>query len=147
MQTDLPPVNDNPAPQDVQFLEERINDYNFTRTDITDGRLLSIFLRDEGGAILAGVYGWTWGGCCEVRFLWVREDQRGNDYGQRLLAAAEGEAAARGCSQIVLSTHSFQAPDFYRKFGYKVAGVYDDYPKGHQQIFMRKSLPKKKVKN
>lgn len=80
------------------------------------------------------------GGCCEIKYLWVREDQRGQGYGTRLLASPETEAIARGCQQIVLSTHSFQAPDFYRKFGYDIVGAYDNYPKGYQQIFLRKSL-------
>ena len=140
MSRPLPPINSNPTPSDVQFLEDRINEYNFETTGINDGELLSCFVRDESGAILAGLYGWTWGQCCEVRFLWVRADQRGQDLGTGLLAAAEREAAERGCTQVVLSTHSFQAPEFYRRMGYQVAGTYDDYPAGHKQYFLTKQL-------
>ena len=136
----LPPVSSNPAPSDVQFLEDRINEYNFETTGINDGELLSLFVRDESGAMLAGLYGWTWGQCCEVRFLWVRADQRGQDLGTRLLATAERAAAERGCTQVVLSTHSFQAPEFYRRLGYQVAGTYEDYPVGYKQYFLTKRL-------
>jgi GNAT superfamily N-acetyltransferase len=135
-----PILTDQPSLVDIQFLEDRINDYNFSTTGYHDGRLLSIFVRDEAQNILAGLYGWTWGGCCEVRFLWVHESVRGQGYGHRLLTLAEQEAAARGCAQIVLSTHSFQAPDFYQRFGYQVVGQFSNYPKGYQQFFLCKPL-------
>ena len=56
------------------------------------------------------------------------------------LSAAENEARARGCRKIVLSTHSFQAPDFYRNRGYIVAGEFSEYPRGHRSIFLEKCL-------
>ena len=110
------------------------------RTGITDVRLLAIILRDADDDIVAGLYGWTWGGCCELKTLWVHEYWRGLGLGTRLMAAAEEEARARGASQIVLSTHSFQAPDFYRRLGFDSVGQVEDYPVGHQNIFLRKRL-------
>ena len=49
-------------------------------------------------------------------------------------------SAARGCRKIVLSTHSFQAPGFYGKHGYIVAGEFSEYPRGHRSIFLEKIL-------
>ncbi len=133
-------IDSNPDPQDVQFLDERITEYNFETTGITDGKLVSCFIRDEKGEIRAGIYGWTWGETCEIRDLWVHKDWRGQGLGTKLLLAVEVEARARGCKQMVLDTHTFQAPEFYKRFGYEVAGAIDDYPKGYQHIFMRKVL-------
>ena len=127
-------------PEDVAFLERQIVAFNPERTGIRDGSLLASFVRDDGNAIVAGLYGWTWGGTCEIRYLWVDERLRGQGHGRRLLAAAEGEALRRGCSQVILATHSFQAPGFYRKLGYATLAVIDDYPRGHQQLLMRKAL-------
>jgi GNAT superfamily N-acetyltransferase len=129
-----------PDPADVRFLEDQINAFNVARTGFDDARLLSILLRDEAGAIVAGLYGWTWGGCLDVRDLWVRADLRDRGYGSRLLAAAETEARARGCRVATLDTHSFQAPDFYRRHGYTEVGVVEGYPSGACKYWFRKAL-------
>ena len=134
------PVSERAASDDLQFLEEQINEYNFATTGIRDARGLVILLRDADGRIYAGLSGHTWGGVAEVRFLWVDEPRRHTGLGSRLLRAAEEEAIARGCRKVVLSTHSFQAPRFYSRHGYIVAGGFSDYPLGHSSIFLEKRL-------
>ena len=57
-----------------------------------------------------------------------------------MLAAAEAEALRRGCRGARLFTYSFQARGFYEKHGYTVFGVLDDFPPGHSQIWLRKTL-------
>lgn len=133
-------IDSDPDPRDIAFLEERIIEFNYASTGFQDGELLSIFLRNESGEITAGVYGWTWGGACEIRFLWVRTDLRGQGIGRELLARAEAEALRRGCSLVVLDTHSFQAPEFYQKYGYRIVGECDDYPRGFKKINLAKKL-------
>lgn len=135
-------VDAHPAPDDLEFLDDQINRYNIATTGIqpTDDILLSILVRDQAGTIVAGIWGWTWGGCCEIRTLWVHEQLRGQGYGQRLLAAAEQEALRRGCRQLVLDTHSFQAPGFYQRFGFEIVGTVEDYPEGHCKYYLRKRL-------
>lgn len=44
------------------------------------------------------------------------------------------------CRLINLDTFSFQAPDFYKKHGYKVIGVSEDHPKGHNHYYLEKRL-------
>ncbi len=133
-------VCDEASPEDLQLLEEQINEFNIATTGIRDARGLVIVLRDPYRRIYAGLVGHTWGGAAEIRFLWVDEPKRHTGIGSRLLCAAENEARARGCRKIVLSTHSFQAPDFYRQRGYRVAGEFADYPRGHHSIFLEKIL-------
>lgn len=142
MKIEIPPVEDNPSENDVRFLEDRINEYNVHTTGITDGRTLSFFIRDDRAEIVAGLYGWTWGGACEIRDLWVREDVRRRGYGKSLMAAAESEAILRGCALIALDTHSFQAPTFYQRLGFEIIGSHLDYPRGHHKHYLRKALKK-----
>ena len=131
---------EDPSRDDVAFLEERLYEFNRTVTGISDGRSLGVFRRDERGKIVAGAAGHTWGETCELGQVWVEESLRGRGVGRRLVEAAEAEAVRRGCRQLVLSTHSFQAPDFYRKLGFEVVGKLDDYPLGHAQLTLRKGL-------
>ena len=136
----LPLIETQPARQDIDFLEDQINAYNLAQTGIAFGGLLACFIRDTESQIVAGLFGWTWGGCCEIRTLWVQADLRGQGYGTQLLQTAEQEAMRRGCSQVVLDTHSFQAPEFYRQRGYEVVGVVDGYPQQHQKLYLKKRL-------
>ena len=127
-------VIDNPPPDLVSELDDRIYEFNVSATGIADGRLLAILVKDSQGALMAGLSGHTWGGTCEIRLLWVAEDGRGHGLGARLLQTAEAEARSRACDQIVLSTHSFQAPGFYAKCGFVEVGRVHDYPRGHDSI-------------
>jgi GNAT superfamily N-acetyltransferase len=129
-----------PKPEDIQLLEERLYEFNVQTTGIADGKLLASFLRDAEGRVLGGVYGWTWGATCYVRYLFVPAQLRKRGHGSRLMAIVETEASARGCRQIVLETHDFQAPQFYCKQGFEITGRVCDYPRGHQYLTLVKRL-------
>src|SRR5262245_28042908 len=133
-------IEHEPRPEDVRVLEERIYEFNVACTGLADGKLLAAFMRDADGATIGGLFGWTWGATCYIRYLFIPAALRNQGYGSRLMAAAEREAIARGCIQIALETHDFQAPDFYRRLGFEVVGRIEGYPSGHQQLTMMKRL-------
>ena len=144
----MPPRNDaprlhvstEPAPADVQFLEDRLYEFNSAATGITDGEYFSIFARDDAARIVAGLCGNIWGGCLEIRQFWVEESRRRQGLGTRLLATAEDEARRRGCGLMLLMTFDFQAPDFYARHGFEVVAVVEDHPRGHRNLLLRKHL-------
>jgi len=133
-------VSDVLADEDLLELDRLVDSHNLERSGIQDARLLSIMLRSPDGPLFAGLHGYTWGGYCEVKSLWVAKERRGSGLGSLLLTSAEEEAARRGCRQVLLTTHSFQAPAFYRRHGYRDVVSVDDCPLGHAYILMAKAL-------
>jgi GNAT superfamily N-acetyltransferase len=135
-----------PLPDEAQcnelesFLIERIYEFNAKVTGYDDGRLLAGEIRNEQAEIIAGFNGHTWGGCCELSHVWVHELYRGRGLGEALLVSAEAEAISRGCVQIVLATHSFQAPGFYERMGYERKYALKGRPQGYFQFIYSKML-------
>lgn len=132
-------ISVDPTPYDLQYMEDRIYEFNSEATDIADGQMLAFFVR-ERDRIVAGICGNTWGGICELRQFWVKESKRRRGLGTKLFLAAEQEARRRGCTQIVLTTFSFQAPAFYERHGFEVVAAVDNHPRGYRNLLMRKRL-------
>ncbi|HEX4765992.1 MAG TPA: GNAT family N-acetyltransferase [Lichenihabitans sp.] len=99
---------------------------------------LAILIKDEAGATIGGLYGWTMFRWLMVESLFVPERLRGSGTGTALMAQAESTARARDCIGIWLDTYDFQAPGFYAKLGFEAFGAVEDHPPGHRRIFMRK---------
>ncbi len=131
-------TEDQPAPEDVEFLIGSLIAYNTSRAEPENYRPLTIFVRDEGGRVVGGLRGHTGWGWLFISHLWLSEALRGRDYGTELVREAEREAVARGCRHAHLDTFSFQARGFYEKLGYEVFGSLEDYPEGHTRFFLRK---------
>ncbi len=132
-------VEDQPDPADSEVLETQIRREASAAMGLGGEAGLAIFVRD-GGRVVAGISGWTWGDCCELQSLWVAPGLRGRGLATRLLAAAEAEAAARRCSQTVHFTYAFQARALYEKNGYELVGCLQDFPSGTDVLWYRKRL-------
>ena len=128
------------APDIERFLVERIYEHNAAATGYHDAECFSAVKEDEAGAVEAGISGYTWGGCCYVSCLWVAAASRGQGLGTALLDAVEQHARGKRCRVVLLSSHSFQAPDFYARRGYELVARIEDHPLGHSSLFFTKSL-------
>jgi N-acetylglutamate synthase-like GNAT family acetyltransferase len=120
-------------------LEDRLYAFNQQATGYTDGEDLG-FVVEEAGELVGAVAGYTWGGICEVRQLWVREDRRKQGLGGALIEAAVEEARQRGAAYVQLSTYDFQAPAFYARHGFETVAELPDKPVGHKEFVMRRRL-------
>ncbi len=138
MNTNYAITRSTPTSAEQEFLEDRLYEHNSAQTEQDDGQLFAFFVRNERQEIVAGISGWTWAHACEIRDLWVHPALREQGYGQSLLKSAEQEAQLRGCTVILLSSYSFQAPAFYQKFGYELEWQLNDFPPGHQYCFLVK---------
>lgn len=103
---------------------------------------LNFHLSNDEGVIVAGINAYLKGkSVVHVTVLWVDENQRGHDYGSRMLQHVETEAKKLGAYLVFLDTYDFQAKSFYIRHGYEVFSVLEDSPaKGRTQFNMKKML-------
>ncbi|MFF5312378.1 GNAT family N-acetyltransferase [Streptomyces massasporeus] len=121
-------------------LDEELTAFNTAAADGAVTEPLSVRVTDEAGDLVGGLTAWTWGTLCSVDMLWVREDRRHSGWGGRLMRAAEAEAARRGCTDMIVSTYSFQAPAFYPRLGFTERARIRGVPGGHEDIYFHKRL-------
>jgi GNAT superfamily N-acetyltransferase len=133
-------VENDPDPLDLEVLESHIRREASLAMGLGEEVELAIFVRDDNGTVVAGISGWTWGDCCELQSLWVQPSLRGRGLATRLIAAAETEAAARGCSQTVHFTYDFQARALYERNGYELVGRVENFPSGTDVLWYHKLL-------
>ncbi|MFF8936222.1 GNAT family N-acetyltransferase [Streptomyces paradoxus] len=125
-------------------LDEELTAFNTAAAGGAVTEPLSVRVTDESGDLVGGLTAWTWGTLCSVDMLWVREDQRHSGWGGRLMRAAEAEAARRGCTDMIVSTYSFQAPRFYPALGFRERARIPGVPGGHEDVCFHKRLPSPK---
>ena len=128
------------SPQVREIVNQGIGLFTVAATGDANHSPLASFLKDNRGAVLGGALGNLWGGWLDLSSLWVAEPLRGQGHGTRLLEAAEAEAKRFGCTNVFLTTFSFQAPTFYERLGYEVVADIPDYPTGHTYHVLKKTL-------
>ena len=89
---------------------------------------------------MAGLVAETFGNWLEIEYLFVKEESRGQGIGSKLLQQAESEAKHRNCCFAFVNTCQFQAPDFYKRHGYKAVFTLQDYPYTGQRYYYQKDL-------
>jgi ribosomal protein S18 acetylase RimI-like enzyme len=129
-----------PEDQQVAALRKKLSDFNIAKARTDQGFGLAILTNDLQKQLVGGIYGWVWGSCLEIDYLWVNENLRGMGYGKKLVTELERVAMARGCRIATLDTYNFQAPAFYESLGYVCFGVIDGYGPGYQKHFYKKEL-------
>jgi GNAT superfamily N-acetyltransferase len=133
-------ITDNINEQDKEMIYQGLLEYNLARIEDKVQKDLGVYLQDETGKILAGLIGTTHGNWLFVKYLWVSEDLRGQNIGSQILKQAEEKAKERGCKYAFLDTFSFQAPEFYKKQGYKEVFVLEEYPVTGKRYYFTKTL-------
>jgi GNAT superfamily N-acetyltransferase len=125
----------------AQRLIDAIGEFNLKATGIAEFHEMLTVETDSDGELLAGLYGWSWGGTCWIEALWVREDTRRAASGAGWWPRRRNTQRRHGCTQLALDTHTFQARSFYERHGFEIVGELTDYPKGHSELLFRMQLP------
>ena len=112
-------MNFNPSAKEIVFISQALTKFNDEKVGPDNHELLNIVEYDENKNIIGGILGGTYWGWMHIDILWVNENFRKKGIGSQLLKAAEEEARKRGCHSVHVDTMSWQAPEFYKKNGYK----------------------------
>jgi ribosomal protein S18 acetylase RimI-like enzyme len=84
-----------------------------------------------------------WGGL-HIKHLAVEEKYRGRGYGKKLMLHALEYGEKKGCNFAFVETMNFQAPLFYRKFGFEVEFCREGYDVNTSLYYLKKNLKKEK---
>ena len=135
-------VIDNAASDsDIKTIREGI--FAFNKNILGKGMIentYSVLLKDKDDKVRGGILAYYDSESVYIDVLWVDEASQHQNYGSKLLHAAESEAARLGCRYSTLDTWSFQAEGFYLKNGYERLGEIKNYYLNHSKIFLRKKL-------
>ncbi|SEM20467.1 Acetyltransferase (GNAT) family protein [Mesobacillus persicus] len=137
-------ITDQWSKEESEYIRKKVIEHNLSK--LPDEvkhpvKNVSFILKDDEGKILGGITGTIFWYCLHIDFLWVDESLRGKGYGKELLARIEKIASENHCRLIQLDTFSFQAPDFYQKYGYTIVGIVEEHPnKEHKQYYLTKKL-------
>jgi ribosomal protein S18 acetylase RimI-like enzyme len=131
---------DRPSPGDLDVVDSGLHLYNLAAADLGAVRPLACFARADSGEVIGGLRARQWGNAVEVQQLWVDEAHRRRGIGARLMHLLEQSAVGRGAAVIYLDTFSFQAPEFYRRCGYRAAARIDGFPQGIGKFLMVKRV-------
>lgn len=126
--------------EETGFIRYKLVKHNKSIVEYTEEEKMSFTIKDENDNIFGGLVGHTDWGCFFIDLLWLDDALRGLGKGQELIAMAEQYAREEACHLMRLETFSFQAPEFYKKLGFKVMGELKDFPKGYTHYYMYKEL-------
>ena len=133
-------MNFNPGQNEIDFVNDALARFNDEKVGPDNHELLNIVEYDDDKSVIAGLLGGTYWGWMHIDILWVDEKFRRQGIGSKLLAAAEEEALRRGCHSVHVDTMSWQAPEFYKKHGYKILSELEDIPLGNKKFHLIKNL-------
>jgi GNAT superfamily N-acetyltransferase len=104
-------------------------------------RAMNVVACDSDGRIVGGLIGQTQFYWLKIKYMSVADDHRRRGIGRQIMSAAEAEAIARGCRYSFVDTMDYQAPVFYQKLGYEIAGKLPNWDShGHAKLFLMKGL-------
>lgn len=129
--------------KDNNLILDNLSKYNISSTNGLHNKpykAINLYLRNEFDEVIGGILGITYCFCFQIENFWISDKYRRNGYGKLLITEAEKLATEYGCTFSFTGTFSYQAPDFYKKMGYKVFSQLDGFPDGIILYFLKKKI-------
>ena len=106
-------------PKIGEFINKEFTDYAL-KNEVTLGYDEFCFVEEEDGKILGAITGRAYYNEVHIGDLIVSKDCRRSGLGSKLVKAVEEYYSGKCYDIITLTTFGFQAPEFYKKLGYKI---------------------------
>ncbi len=81
---------------------------------------ISFQIKDENQKIISAIVVQHFWGALHMKYVWTAKEQRGKGYAKVLMQKVLNYAKEQNYPFIFVETLSFQAPEFYKKFGFEV---------------------------
>ena len=133
-------LDKQPTATDINIVSKGLDDFNSMIVEPDNHEPMNIVVKDDQGNVIGGILGGTYWKWLHIERFWIAEAYRGQGLGKKLLGEMEKEAVEKGCRNVHVETHDFQALRFYLKNGYKRKMRLKDLPEGHSKYFLVKRL-------
>ncbi len=127
---------------DLNILDEKLIQFNTEKSGITQTKFFQNISKGlkQNEKVVGGISGFVELGCAlKIELLWIDENLRGQNFGEKLLSSIENDAKQIGATFSYVETFDFQAKHFYEKYGYEIFGQLE-YSTGNLNYFLKKSL-------
>ena len=131
------------SPEDAQMMSAQLRNFNIEQSKGLSTKpetSINLTLKSGKGDVVGGIRSRAFYQSLTIDFLWIDENYRKRGYGKELMLRVEELAKNQGCISANTMTYSFQAPQFYEKLGYKIAGTFEEYPDDIRKFFLEKRL-------
>jgi ribosomal protein S18 acetylase RimI-like enzyme len=134
-------LSPEPTPEESDRIIDPLIAFNEAQVGKPRNKKEFVFsVQSKTGEFVGGLLGFTHFNHFFVSAIFVDQEFRREGIGRELIRRAEALALEHGCDNIYLDTFDFQAPGFYKKLGFKVFGTLNDYPAGHQRVYLVRRL-------
>ncbi|STY78953.1 N-acetyltransferase GCN5 [Legionella wadsworthii] len=131
---------ENPDPDDVQILTNRIKAYAKQQRGFESLDFFACFIREADNSIVGGCSGGTLYGGLHVDNLWVSESIRHQGWGTKLMQETLKYGSEKGCAFATVNTMDWEAIEFYKKLGFELEFERHGFQKNSIFYFLRKEL-------
>lgn len=122
------------------FIHEEFTFYGEQNDVVLNYDEFCFVAENDEGKILGVITGRAYYNEVHIGDLIVDRECRRSGLGSKLVYAVEDEYKGRGYDKITLTTFGFQAPEFYKKLGYKIEFIREDKDPRLNKFFLAKEL-------
>ena len=126
-------------PKIGEFINKEFTDYAL-KNEVTLGYDEFCFVEEEDGKILGAITGRAYYNEVHIGDLIVSKDCRRSGLGSKLVKAVEEYYSGKCYDIITLTTFGFQAPEFYKKLGYKIEFIRENKDPKLSKYFLSKAI-------